>query len=209
MPTQEEMLSSYVQLVDNMKKCSLCALRFSCTQVVPGSGSPEAEILFIGEGPGKNEDEQGVPFVGSAGKFLDEMLGNIGLKRSDVYIANAVKCRPPQNRDPLPEEIASCRPWLMSQIDLIQPKLLVTLGRHSMGMFLPNLKISTSHGHAYRTKVPELERDLIILTLYHPAAALYNGGMRTTLLSDFKKIPALIKKIRLQNGGDIPNQTGL
>lgn len=189
----------FTYLVQEIKICERCRLRSTCTQVVPGAGPPQSTLMFIGEGPGKSEDEKGVPFVGSAGKFLDEMLSAIHYTREDVYIANAVKCRPPQNRDPLPDEIASCRPWLIEQIRFIQPKLIITLGRHSMGMFLPGKKISDTHGKAFRALIPELDQSFVFLTLYHPAAALYNGGMRTTLMADFQKIPKLIEKIIATN----------
>lgn len=182
------------KLNSEMAECSQCALRSGCTRVVPGEGSAEAEIMFIGEGPGKKEDELGRPFVGAAGKFLDEMLGSIGLKREDVYIANVVKCRPPNNRDPLPEEVAECWPWLMEQIKVIDPKLIVTLGRHSMERFLPGQKISQMHGKALRREVPDLGAR-VFYALYHPAAALYNGSMRSVLLKDFSRIPKVIEAI--------------
>jgi uracil-DNA glycosylase len=180
-----------------MANCSGCVLRSGCKNVVPGEGSANAKILFIGEGPGKKEDELGRPFVGSAGKFLDEMLGIINLRREEVYIANVVKCRPPGNRDPLPDEAASCWPWLMEQIKIIDPKLIVTLGRHSMERFLPGYKISEMHGKALRRDMPEIGRR-IFYALYHPAAALYNGSMREVLIKDFKKIPKIIKKIEME-----------
>ena len=151
--------------------------------------------MFIGEGPGAKEDELGRPFVGAAGKFLDEMLGTISLKREEVYIANVVKCRPPQNRDPLPEEVAACWPWLLEQIKIIQPKLIVTLGRHSMERFLPNQKISQIHGKAMRREIDGIGKQ-VFYTLYHPAAALYNGSMREVLIKDFKRIPKIIEKIK-------------
>lgn len=177
-----------------MAECSKCALRAGCTRVVPGEGSAEAEIMFIGEGPGKKEDELGRPFVGAAGKFLDEMLTIIKLKREQVYIANVVKCRPPANRDPLPEEVEECWPWLMEQIKIIDPKLIVTLGRHSMERFLPGQKISETHGKAMRREIPEIGKR-VFYTLYHPAAALYNGSMRVVLIKDFKRIPKVLEKI--------------
>lgn len=177
-----------------MLACTKCALRQDCTQVVPGEGNPEAEILFIGEGPGKKEDELGRPFVGASGKFLDEMLALINLNREDVFIANVVKCRPPQNRDPLPEEVAACWPWLLEQIKLVQPKLVVTLGRHSMERFLPNQKISQMHGKALRREIPEIGKQTFY-ALYHPAAALYNGSMREVLIKDFKRIPKVLKSL--------------
>lgn len=180
-----------------MSACSRCALRAGCAQVVPGEGSVESEIMFIGEGPGKKEDELGRPFVGAAGKFLDEMLGIIKLKREQVYIANVVKCRPPGNRDPLPEEVEECWPWLMEQIKIIDPKLIVTLGRHSMERFLPGQKISEVHGKAMRREIPEIGKR-VFYTLYHPAAALYNGSMREVLVKDFKRIPKVLEKIELE-----------
>lgn len=189
-------MSSKQDLLENLNKeilaCGKCALRAGCSQVVPGEGSAEAEIMFIGEGPGKKEDELGRPFVGAAGKFLDEMLASIKLKREDVYIANMVKCRPPNNRDPLPEEIEVCWPWLLGQIKIIGPKLIVFLGRHSMNRFFPNEKISDVHGKLLIKKFGERGRQHF-LALYHPASALYNGGMRETLLNDFKKIPKALE----------------
>jgi len=182
------------QLNKKMLACKKCALRATCHQVVPGEGSANAKILFIGEGPGKKEDEFGRPFVGSAGKFLDEMLAIIKLKREDVYIANVVKCRPPENRDPSPAEALACWPWLLEQIKIIQPKLIVTLGRHSMERFLPNHKISQMHGTLVIKTIPEIGKQNFY-TLYHPAAALYNGSMRETLIQDFKKIPKVLEKI--------------
>jgi len=190
--TKKEQLEKFNQ---EILECSRCALRKTCSQVVPGEGSAEAEIMFIGEGPGRDEDVQGRPFVGAAGKFLNEMLANINLRREDVYIANVVKCRPPQNRDPLPEEIETCWSWLLEQIRIIQPKLIVTLGRHSMGRFLPGMKISEIHGKAMRREMPEIGKQVFCM-LYHPAAALYNGSMRDVLISDFKKIPKILEKIK-------------
>lgn len=183
------------KLNEQMLECSSCVLRGTCKQVVPGDGSAEAEVLFIGEGPGQKEDELGKPFVGAAGKFLDEMLGAIKLKREDVYIANVVKCRPPQNRDPLPEEAEACWSWLEKQIAIINPKLVVTLGRHSMERFLPNMKISQMHGKALRRNIPGLG-SRVFYALYHPAAALYNGSMRTVLIQDFKKIPKVLEAVK-------------
>lgn len=189
MPTKQERLE---KLNEKMLACNKCALRADCSRVVPGEGSAEAEIMFIGEGPGKKEDELGRPFVGAAGKFLDEMLAAIKLKREYIYIANIVKCRPPENRDPLPEEAEACWPWLVQQIKLINPKLVVFLGRHSMNRFFPNEKISETHGKLLIKKFNNNQRQHF-LALYHPASALYNGGMRETLLNDFKKIPKALE----------------
>lgn len=181
------------------------------TQLVFGVGNADADIVFIGEAPGKNEDLQGEPFVGAAGKFLNEMLESIGLKRQDIYITNIVKYRPPNNRDPLPEEKQAFLPFLHEQIDIIQPKLIVTLGRHSMDVLLPGLKISQVHGQPKRIRVKSHETrgksgaadktgsvpyvTWVILPLFHPAAALYNGAMRETLIEDFSLIPTILEKI--------------
>jgi len=159
------------------------------TQLVFGDGNPDADIVFIGEAPGKNEDLQGIPFVGAAGKFLNEMLAMIDLSREDIYITNIVKYRPPDNRDPLPEEKAAFLPYLQAQLGVIQPKIVVTLGRHSLNCFLPDLQISQVHGQ------PKRYKGLVYLPLFHPAAALYNGGMRQTLIDDFIRIPIIIKKL--------------
>ena len=181
------------QLNALMSMCSNCALRCGASRVVPGDGNPEAEIMFIGEAPGKKEDELGIPFVGAAGKFLNEMLATINLKREDIYIANVVKCRPPENRDPLPDEVSACWPWLEKQIAIIDPKIIVTLGRHSLNRFLPDAKISETHGRAFRRELPNIGTR-VFYALYHPAAALYNGSMRETLLKDFKKIPLILEQ---------------
>ena len=176
-------------------------LKAGATQLVFGDGNPDAEVVFIGEAPGKNEDEQGKPFVGAAGRFLNEMLEGIGLKREDIYITNIVKYRPPNNRDPLPDEKKAFLPYLQSQLEIIQPKVVVTLGRHSMNCFLPDLQISQVHGQPKRVKLALKAHkgdilEVVILPLFHPAAALYNGGLRQTLTDDFAAIPAIIKKIK-------------
>ncbi len=169
-----------------------CTLKETATQAVPGEGNPDADILFIGEAPGKKEDIEGRPFIGASGKFLSEMLTSIQLKREDIYITNIVKYRPPENRDPLPQEVADCAEWLQEQINIIQPKLIVTLGRYAMEHFLPGKKISEVHGQSFTQHIPGL-RQQTVFVLYHPAAALYNGSLRQTLIEDFKKIPALLK----------------
>lgn len=186
--TKQQQLDDLKQkIVDN---CVTPELAENATQLVFGVGSPEAEIVFIGEAPGKQEDLKGEPFVGAAGKFLDEMLEMIGLKRADIYITNIVKYRPPNNRDPLPEEKEAFLPYLESQLEIIQPKLVVTLGRHSLNCFLPDLSISKCHGQ------PKRYKGRVYLPLFHPAAALYNGGMRQTLIDDFALIPAILEKIK-------------
>ncbi len=170
-------------------------LASQATQLVFGTGDPDADVVFIGEAPGKNEDLKGEPFVGAAGKFLDEMLASVSLKRENIYITNIVKYRPPNNRDPLPEEKKEFWPYLLKQIAIIQPKIIATLGRHSGQAFMQDLRISADHGQPKRIKVilDGKESNILILPLYHPAAALYNGGLRTTLLEDFQVVPQLLK----------------
>lgn len=169
------------------------------TQLVFADGNPDADLVFIGEAPGKKEDEEGKPFVGASGKFLSEMLAMIDLKREDIYITNIVKYRPPNNRDPLPAEKQAFLPYLQAQLEVIQPKVVVTLGRHSMNCFLPDLQISQVHGQPKRIRIA-FKKDgeaqpLVIMPLFHPAAALYNGGMRQTLIDDFSKLPRVMEQI--------------
>ena len=249
MATKQQQLDDLKAKILADKVCQ--ALADQATQLVFGDGNADADMVFVGEAPGKNEDLQGVPFVGAAGKFLDEMLGMINLKRGDIYITNIVKYRPPNNRDPLPEEKSDFLPYLQSQLDIIQPKIVVTLGRHSMNCFLPSaptcasckaggspeqcsgqasseyrkgdvaeatspaehsylpvnvrsgeassapgsrrcstpLQISKVHGQPKRFK------GQVYLPLFHPAAALYNGGMRQTLIDDFAKLPIILEKL--------------
>lgn len=168
-------------------------LKAQATQLVMGDGNPDADIVFIGEAPGKNEDLQGKPFVGAAGKFLNEMLAAAGMDRSDVYITNIVKYRPPNNRDPQPEEKAAFLPYLLKQLQIINPKVVITLGRHSMEYFLPGMKIGAIHGQPKRIMFGD--HKIVVMPLFHPAAALYNGGMRQILIDDFLKVPVVIDKI--------------
>lgn len=186
--TKQQLLD---QIADDIIEQDVCSeLRQTATQLVFGDGNPDAELVLIGEAPGKNEDEQGIPFVGAAGKFLNEMLTLIDLKRDDVYITNIVKYRPPNNRDPLPEEKEAFLPFLSRQIEIIAPKLIITLGRHSMDVLLPGLRISDVHGE------PKRYKEQVYLPLFHPAAALYNGGMRQTLIDDFVRIPQILQKLQ-------------
>jgi len=167
-------------------------LAAGATQLVPGEGNPDAQILFIGEAPGKEEDKQGRPFVGAAGKLLESMLEGTGLSREAVFITNIVKYRPPNNRDPLPAEIDAFLPYLKQQIEVIDPTLIVPLGRHSLSVLLPELKISQCHGQ------PKQKNGRHFLPLYHPAVALYDNSMKQTLVEDFAIIPPLLKKITKQ-----------
>jgi len=172
-----------------------CELKKTATQPVPGDGNPEAEIVFIGEAPGRSEDKEGRPFVGAAGKFLAEMLLLINLKREEVYITNIVKYRPPNNRDPLPEEKKACREWLLEELKIILPKVVIFLGRHAMNNFFPDLQISKAHGKLLVKSFAGMSTKYFF-PLYHPAAALYDGSMREVLKEDFKKIPKVLKEIK-------------
>ena len=170
--------------------CTLCELHHSRNVAVPGEGPENSEIMFIGEGPGFHENEQGRPFVGAAGKFLEELLTKIDLSREQVFITNVVKCRPPGNRDPQPEEVETCtKTYLDRQIQAINPKVIVTLGRFSMNLLIPNTKISNVHGQSYKIK------GRLVVPMYHPAAALHQGSLRSVIEEDFKKLPQLIAKV--------------
>jgi uracil-DNA glycosylase len=181
--TSEEILKEIAREVSVCTKCDLSKNR---TKTVPGEGNPHAKIFFIGEGPGFYEDQQGRPFVGPAGQFLEELLASINLKRSDVFITNVVKCRPPGNRDPLPEEISACNDYLDRQIAAINPQVIVTLGRYSMVKFFGNERISAIHGRARKID------GRICIAMYHPAAGLHQASLKETIRVDFKKIPLLL-----------------
>jgi uracil-DNA glycosylase len=181
-------MSALTELCHQMASCHACGLAQQRTQVVPGEGAENAEIVFIGEAPGYHEDRLGRPFVGPAGAFLDELLASVGLSRQTVYIANVIKCRPPANRDPLPGEIQSCQPWLDHQLDLIRPKVVVTLGRFSLSRYIPNESIGKVHGRARPVG------DLVCFPMYHPAAALHQGSLRKTIEEDMLMLPDVLKQ---------------
>ena len=176
-------------LHNQIQTCTLCKLHAGRTNAVPGEGPEHADIMFIGEGPGFHEDKQGRPFVGAAGRFLEELLESIGLKREQVFITNVVKCRPPANRDPETDEIEACRGYLDQQIELIQPKMVVTLGRFSMARYFTNAKISQIHGK------PKKMDGVIYYPMYHPAAALHQPSLRRTVQEDMGRIPQLLADI--------------
>ncbi len=182
-------------LYAGVRSCTRCPLSRTRTNAVPGEGPLESQILFIGEAPGMNEDKQGRPFVGAAGKFLDECLAAAGLSRETVYICNVLKCRPPSNRDPMPEEIAACRDYLDEQIDLVDPRVIVTLGRYSMARFFPQHTISRVHG-----RWKEVDGRYYV-PMYHPAAALHQGSLRETILEDFRRLPRVLKRALETAGG--------
>jgi uracil-DNA glycosylase family 4 len=183
-------MSELTELYKDVAVCKRCELYKTATHPVPGEGPENAEILFIGEGPGWNEDQMGRPFVGASGKFLDQMFALIGLKRGEIYIANVVKHRPPNNRDPLPNEISACSYYLDRQIAIIKPKIIVTLGRHSMARYFPNSTISKIHG------TYEKRDGVVYFAMYHPAAALHQQNLRYEIEQDMLKLPAILKELR-------------
>ena len=179
-------MSALSELYKEIALCQQCEIAKYRTKVVPGEGAEDADIMFIGEAPGWHEDQQGRPFVGPAGLYLDQLLASINLKRGQVYIANVIKCRPQGNRDPLPTEIHNCRKWLERQIELIRPKMIVTLGRYSMAMFFPGKSISRIHGTVHK------QDNVIYYAMYHPAAALHQQSLRRSIEEDMLKIPSLL-----------------
>ena len=183
--------SKLEKLAKQIKVCTRCELHRSRTEAVPGEGPTHAEIMFIGEGPGAREDKLGRPFVGASGKFLDQLLEQAGVTRADVWITNVVKCRPPGNRDPLPDEIKICTSnYLQHQIKIVNPSIIVTLGRHSMGLFFKGEKITQIHGQMRNVD------DRFVIPMFHPAAALHQTSLKSTILADFARLPALLKEAR-------------
>jgi DNA polymerase len=178
------------QVAKEVVVCKKCALSKSRKNAVPGVGPAKAEIMFIGEAPGFHENEKGLPFVGAAGNFLNELLAQAGLERSDVWITNVVKCRPPGNRDPQEEEIATCDQYLERQIEAIDPKIIITLGRFSMGKFMPGAKISTVHGQMRKVG------DRFVIAMFHPAAALHQASIKPAIMKDFAQLPKLLEQAR-------------
>ena len=187
------------KLAKQIKVCTRCELHGSRTEAVPGEGPTQAEIMFIGEGPGASEDKQGRPFVGASGKFLDRLLEQASLTRTEVFITNVVKCRPPGNRDPLPDEIEICTSnYLQHQIEIVNPSIIVTLGRHSMGLFFKGAKITQIHGQM--RKVGER----FVIAMFHPAAALHQQSLKSTIMEDFARLPELLKEARRDVGKSAP-----
>ena len=178
------------QIAGEVAVCKNCGLHSTRKNSVAGEGPATSEIMLIGEGPGFHENEQGRPFVGAAGKFLDELLAQAGLKRTDVWIGNVVKCRPPENRDPQTDELAACNVYLEQQIAAIDPKIIITLGRFSMGKFMPGVKISQVHGQMRRVG------DRFMIAMFHPAAALHQAALKPSILADFAKLPQLLEQAR-------------
>jgi uracil-DNA glycosylase family 4 len=191
------------QIASEVSACQRCALHVTRNKSVPGEGPANAEIMLIGEGPGFNENEQGRPFVGQAGTFLNELLAQAGLKRADVWIGNVVKCRPPSNRDPMPDELAACNEYLERQIAAIAPKIIITLGRFSMGKFMPGVKITQVHGQMKRIG------DRFVIAMFHPAAALHQAALKPAILADFAKLPQLLAHARAELDKSAPAQTAV
>ncbi len=197
-------MSALRELNEEIALCQQCEIARYRTKVVPGEGAEDADILFIGEAPGWHEDQQGRPFVGQAGQYLDKLLASINLKREQVYIANVIKCRPQGNRDPLPVEIHNCRKWLERQVELIHPKMIVTLGRYSMEMFFPGKSISKIHGTAQK------KDNVIYYAMYHPAAALHQQSLRQAIEADMLRIPALLAQAEsVAEAKQQPRQLGM
>jgi len=197
-------MSALTELNKEIECCQDCELGKHRTRAVPGEGPENAILLFIGEAPGWHEDQQGRPFVGPAGKYLEELLASINLKREQVYIANVIKCRPPSNRDPLPGEIQACSKWLNHQVELIHPKMVVTLGRYSMAKYFSNQSISQVHGKARK------QDNVIYYAMYHPAAALHQGSLRKTIEADMLKIPQILARAeKITEAENEPQQLSL
>jgi len=197
-------MSPLTELHAEIERCKNCDLARHRTKVVPGEGPENATLLFIGEAPGWYEDQSGRPFVGSAGQFLEQLIGSIGLKRNQVFIANVIKCRPPENRDPMPGEIQACGKWLERQIELLKPKVVVTLGRFSMAKYFPGESISRVHGKTRRIN------NTTYFAMYHPAAALHQGSLRKVIEADILKLPAVLAEVNaLEAEKDRPAQLNL
>ena len=199
--TEAERRAALEAVATEVRACTRCRLHEGRTRAVPGEGHPSTEVIFVGEGPGMNEDREGRPFVGRAGDLLVRLLGSIGWRRDDVFITNVVKCRPPGNRDPEPDEIAACVPYLRRQLEILDPALVVTLGRHSMARFMPGTTISRSHG-TVRPADPETgARDALVLAMYHPAAALRTPAIEEASYADVALVPAALEDARARRAG--------
>jgi uracil-DNA glycosylase len=199
--TTEERKVALEAIASEVRVCQRCRLSETRTRAVPGEGSPDTEVVFVGEGPGSNEDRQGRPFVGAAGKLLDELLGMVGWQRSDVFITNVVKCRPPDNRDPEPDEIAACQPYLRRQLEALDPALVVTLGRFSLQTFMPGDRISRVHGTSRAIDTATGARAATGYAMYHPAAALRQVALKQTMQRDMAAIPEVLIRARDERSG--------
>jgi len=194
--TEAERRAALEQVAAEVRVCRRCRLHEQRTNAVPGEGHPSTEVLVVGEGPGLNEDRQGRPFVGPAGAFLDELLRTIGWRRDEIFITNVVKCRPPGNRDPAPDEVAACAPFLRRQVEILEPALIVTLGRHSMARFMPGAKIGAVHGTVQPAPSGSGADGALVFAMYHPAAALHQPALKSIVEQDMAKLPAILEEAR-------------
>ncbi len=202
--TEAERRVALEAIAAEVRVCTACRLHERRSRAVPGEGHPSTEVIFVGEGPGMNEDREGRPFVGRAGDLLVRLLGSIGWRREDVFITNIVKCRPPDNRDPEPDEIAACAPFLRRQLEVLDPALIVTLGRHSMGRFMPGTTISRSHGTTRPADPATGARAAVVLAMYHPAAALRTPAVEQASYADITRVPAVLDDARARRAGSAP-----
>lgn len=199
--TEAERRAALEAIAAEVRACTGCRLHERRTHAVPGEGHPSTEVVFVGEGPGMNEDREGRPFVGRAGDLLVRLLGSIGWQREDVFITNVVKCRPPENRDPEPEEVAACAPFLRRQLEVLDPSLIVTLGRHSMGRFMPGTTISRAHGTVRPADPATGAGAALVLAMYHPAAALRTPAVEQASYADIGLVPAILDDARARRAG--------
>lgn len=203
--TPEERKQALAKIAAEVSTCTRCPLSATRTNAVPGEGHFETEVVFVGEGPGFNEDQQGRPFVGAAGNLLNELLKQIGWRRDEVFITNVVKCRPPGNRDPEPNEVEACAPYLRRQLEVLDPALVVTLGRHSLQTFRPGARISAVHGTQQPVDPQTGAPDAMGFAMYHPAAALRQNSLRQTMLADMARLPQALLDIRARRHGEQPD----
>ncbi len=194
--THAERRAALEAIAAEVRDCTRCRLHETRTKAVPGEGHPDTQVVFVGEGPGYNEDQQGRPFVGRAGDLLVKLLASIQWRRDEVFITNVVKCRPPDNRDPQPDEIAACQPYLERQLRVLDPALVVTLGRHSMGRFMPGARISEAHGTVRPAEPATGAQNALVCALYHPAAALRSTAVERTCFEDIAGVPAALEASR-------------
>jgi uracil-DNA glycosylase len=200
--TPDERREALERIGDEVRACTACRLHEGRTRAVPGEGDPDTEVVFVGEGPGQNEDREGRPFVGRAGQLLVRLLASIGWRRDDVFITNVVKCRPPGNRDPEPDEIAACAGYLRRQLEVLDPAVIVTLGRYSMGTFMPGARISQVHGTTAAVDPATGARNALVLAMYHPAAALRTPALEEESYRDIAHVPSTLLRARAQREGD-------
>ena len=199
--TRDERRRALEQIADEVRSCTACRLHEGRTHAVPGEGDPDTEVVFVGEGPGVNEDREGRPFIGRAGGLLVRLLGHIGWGRDDVFITNVVKCRPPDNRDPQPDEIAACSGYLRRQLEVLDPAVVVTLGRYSMGAFMPGARIGQVHGTSAPADPATGARDALVFAMYHPAAALRTAAIERESFEDVERIPSVLVRARERREG--------